>query len=189
MLILRPLLVLLIPLAVTLMRGRNAWVWLSLAATVVLLQGLLTIAFFQMSQGQVDSWLVDVLFPTQTNRAYQDTYFVVQDYRTVFALLFPSLVVGLLHLLSRPHPQRETLDLLLFWLWIALSVGSTLIFNVILGTSLNGMPQRYADNPGLLDRAHNLSTLLWLLSYGIALYAASRPALSWWRARKARDAL
>jgi heme/copper-type cytochrome/quinol oxidase subunit 1 len=174
------------PLCVTILGGRSAWIWLSLGMVAVAGAGLVQLQINQFALGNVDGWLSDLLFPKSTQTSLHNTFDVTANFTALNGIVVPAFVIGAL-LFIRVHPRRTALDIGLFWTAIVLSFAASFGLAMILSGA--GMPRRYAEYPDWIEAVSGLSIAAESLANITLFVAAARPLVSWWRARKAPDAV
>lgn len=182
-----PFALLLLPLAVTMLRGRTLWIWATLLLGLVVVGAALQYIVWDIARGGT-GWP----FRLDASPAGGDGYTIHTLYAPTFSfslgrLLFPTACITLVLILCRAHPRRSPLDVVLFWgtsaCWIALQSIPLVFSNAI------GMPSRYADYKNSFAVMNSSLTGLSILFLVLIAVATLRPVVSSLHARKAAYAL
>lgn len=172
------ILILMPAFVLTLKQAHTTWLWLALAFCQGLYSVIVAVLYWDSLVLLDDMWSSFASFFDGPSAWVQTSYFG----RTA-VLLVPLLFMALL-LRIKAHPARTKLDVGLFWAYASL---------VLLAPTLIAMfstpAQDGADLAAKIERALWVGRFLRWIAYAILLTAALRPILSWWRARKATDAV
>lgn len=162
----------------TLKQAHTTWLWLALAICKGLYGVIVAALYWDSVVLMDDIWSSFASFVDGPSAWVQTSYFG----RTALSLT-PLLIMALL-LRIKAHPARTKLDVGLFWAYAYLVL---LVPTLI--TMFSTPAQDGADLAAKFERALWVGRVLRWTAYAILLAAALRPLLSWWRARKAADAV
>ena len=175
-----PLAVLIAPLSLTIAGARTAWVWLSLAIAGVLLWGFTLMALNELLSGNASPLLEALLGTIPSETAPEGGFSVVALAYALMSIAVPAGAVGIVYFISA-HPRRTPFDLALFWIAVALAIGSIAATSVALAQLGKSADEGWSDE-GFTALLFG-QNILQLLAFGTGCWALCRPILSWWKAR------
>lgn len=182
-----PFLALIAPLVLTFTGSRTAWIWLSAAVGVLLVNLLAQIALEQVYNDDTNGVLTSLVMTSTNNRSLSgSTFSFIVNLSGISSILMPALVVAPF-LFIPAHLRRARLDVSLFWSISALLI----IANLAIATALDGFSFTGAPSPDANQMHAYLIFIRILHTVAVVLIAIAiaRPILSWRRARKAHNAL
>lgn len=178
-----PLLLLVPPLAVTLLGGRSAWLWLSTAIGYAILWAIGIYVLRDWTYGGSGGLFAPLFDGMFINLGFRDLYHATSYVHFLGSLAVVPFLMGAL-LFLRAHPRRTRIDIALFWgvisLLMIINLGPLMYFR------MGEMPRRYSEYSDQLDTLNMLISGAAVVTCALLLTAAIRPLYSTWQARRAR---